>query len=128
VAPDYLTQPVDKWAKNWKPIPTASLTLNPFLNKPSQSVAELADKWTQRILHYPTFFCEYKHEIHYCINNTYPLLALFAGLGLEHRSSWANILDDTGHVSPNFDAHVLARSSVYDDLGRHVWFVRLYFL
>jgi len=23
----------------------------------------------------------------------------------------------------NFDAHVLAGSSVYDDLGTHVWFV-----
>jgi hypothetical protein len=23
----------------------------------------------------------------------------------------------------NFDAHVLARSSVYDDLDRHIWFV-----
>ena len=23
----------------------------------------------------------------------------------------------------NFDAHVLARSSVYNELGRHVWFV-----
>jgi len=25
----------------------------------------------------------------------------------------------------NFDAHVLARSSVYDELGRHVWFISL---
>jgi hypothetical protein len=38
-----------------------------------------------------------------------------------HDFNFADFVHD-GRQS-NFDAHVLARSSGYDELGRHVWFV-----